>query len=139
MPAASFKIDGSALLDLRTEEGWTQKQLAEKIDVKIKQIHMWESEKIGISRKNLNKLCAAFNVFENELLDDYSKSTLRAHKLNIRRKNREIINKEADVSIETSMKVINQLGEVTSVTAQPELEPTPAEAQCAKWSKDNED
>lgn len=63
---------GERIRQLRESHGWTQKQLAERLDVSVSYISKVENERLHFgdypSEKFIHRLACAFDVDEDELL-----------------------------------------------------------------------
>ena len=59
---------GNYIRENRKRKGWTQEQLAEKVEVWPKTISNWENGKGEIKPDNLQKLAQAFNVSAAEIM-----------------------------------------------------------------------
>ncbi|MBD5091844.1 MAG: helix-turn-helix transcriptional regulator [Clostridiales bacterium] len=53
---------GTRIRDLRKEHGYTQKQLAEILQVDFRTVSFWETERFEPNIEQLIKLCNTFNV-----------------------------------------------------------------------------
>ncbi len=64
------------LITLRKHKGWTQEELAERLDVSYQAISKWENGLAQPSLENLVKLADAFNVCTDYLLKDECTETI---------------------------------------------------------------
>lgn len=140
MKTKTFQVDTASLVYHRMRCGYTQAELADKIDVNKYSVFCWENDKAKIHRDNLEKLCFVLGVFADELLSDYAKSIIRDHKVNIMRQTDEMLRGERDVDIRTSTGLIDKLeGNSNSIHAILDIKPTPAENQREEWLKDDDE
>lgn len=62
---------GALIKQARTEKGYTQEELAEKVGVKKSAVAKWENGRVSeIKRSNLKKLSEALGLNPNKLLGD---------------------------------------------------------------------
>lgn len=64
---------GERLRELRCEKGFTQKQLAEKLNISQKSLSKYERESLDLSTELIVRICRYFQVSADYLLglDDY--------------------------------------------------------------------
>lgn len=64
---------GERLRELRCEKGFTQKQLAEKLNISQKSLGKYERESLDLSTELIVRICRYFQVSADYLLgpDDY--------------------------------------------------------------------
>lgn len=64
---------GERLRELRCEKGFTQKQLAEKLNISQKSLSKYEGESLDLSTELIVRICRYFQVSADYLLglDDY--------------------------------------------------------------------
>lgn len=64
---------GERLCELRCEKGFTQKQLAEKLNISQKSLSKYEGESLDLSTELIVRICRYFQVSADYLLglDDY--------------------------------------------------------------------
>lgn len=67
--ALDFNIIGERLKKARLSKGYTQEQLAEKIDVSIAFLSRIERGSSHINLKRLSQLCAILDITEGEILN----------------------------------------------------------------------
>ena len=61
---------GEKIRKLRKEKGWSQSQLAQKIDINTRNISLYESEKAIPSSETVQKLATLFDVSTDYLFND---------------------------------------------------------------------
>jgi transcriptional regulator with XRE-family HTH domain len=61
---------GEKIRKLRKEKGWSQNQLAQKIDINTRNISLYESGKATPSSETVQKLANLFNVSTDYLFND---------------------------------------------------------------------
>ena len=59
---------GKILKELRKEKGWTQTQLAEKLNIKTQAISKYELERLDLSTEMIGKICNLFEISADYLL-----------------------------------------------------------------------
>jgi len=66
-------VYGERLRELRCEKGFTQKQLAEKLNISQKSLGKYERESLDLSTELIVRICRYFQVSADYLLglDDY--------------------------------------------------------------------
>lgn len=64
---------GTKLKDLREQHGFTQTDIAQRLDVSRQTVSNWETEKSSIDLKNALLLCDLYGITINDLLDIDSK------------------------------------------------------------------
>ena len=68
---------GSIIKRARTEKGYTQEELAEKVGVKKSAVAKWENGRVSeIKRSNLKKLSEALGLNPNRLLGDIERDPI---------------------------------------------------------------
>lgn len=76
---------GERIKELRTARHMTQKQLADRLGVSKQSVCIWESDRQGISRENVEMICDIFNVSTDYLLgrDDVTPRLLSAEEMHV--------------------------------------------------------
>lgn len=70
-----LKKYGLSIKGYRKLKGYTQEELAEKVDVTLNTIGLWENGKSFLEYPNLQKLCKALEISEEDLFGFAGKSS----------------------------------------------------------------